>query len=573
METLKLKQYHPIKTLLEFCDTNKLFVITTALLAAFIYWTKITHFNIGIDTNIYLDIGNDGAIGIGRYGIALLTDPNIFNKFFSIQGTCFIAVLFLFLLSLLYSNLFIQFNQKDSLKVGLGTYIFSFALISSPVWMEIIYFSFMSAACMFGVALCPIITAWMFNIIASYRNEDKTMNWLMLNLFLPTVCIALLISIYQPIFLFFTVGILICLFYHFENNEYTAKKAFLLCLIFLCILVVGFIFYILLGKIIKILAHESSSSYLTDSISHNPIKMLLGGGFYAYRLMFDKTPVLGSLLDPILTKVARSGADAVEAMKASSASFPSCFLCLPAIILLAVVTVKKAVKEKNWIPVIVVICSLIVTILLPMVGGGNAPVRSQFPVAIVEAFLLSYMVEHISFGENSEKVKKITFCIVILFCAIQSKKVSAIIDTDQLRYEKDVKLAYDLNEKIYEVEAESEYCEYGDIEKLKNVKLLFIGAYESDLGKNFTLKGEDIGHSVFSKYNSKAKTETTYYGTRFMQSLGLKYDSVNEDEECLSVLKAESDLMPVWPITGSVKACFDGRYVIIKLGATVHPEK
>ena len=58
-----------------------------------------------------------------------------------------------------------------------------------------------------------------------------------------------------------------------------------------------------------------------------------------------------------------------------------------------------------------------------------------------------------------------------------------------------------------------------------------------------------------------------------MQSLGLKYDSVNEDEECLSVLKAESDLMPVWPITGSVKACFDGRYVIIKLGATVHPEK
>ncbi|MDR2731239.1 MAG: hypothetical protein LBB81_10140 [Treponema sp.] len=173
-------------------------------------------------------------------------------------------------------------------------------------------------------------------------------------------------------------------------------------------------------------------------------------------------------------------------------------------------------------------------ILLAVMGGSQPPIRSLYALPLASAFMFFYLIR-----TYKKKAAFIVTCLSLFIAVYQAEITAQLFYSDQIRYNEDVRLAYDLNNLITQVQPENE-----------KLPVVLTGKYltASRLQTNF-LKGEVIGYSFF-EFEFPSHKQPTARGLAFMKSLGINFDMPDEIQIEQALKEAVS--MPPYPDPGCV---------------------
>ena len=189
-------------------------------------------------------------------------------------------------------------------------------------------------------------------------------------------------------------------------------------------------------------------------------------------------------------------------------------------------------------------------ILMAIMGGTKPPLRSLYALPLAFAFMIFYLI--ISY---KKRVASVVACLALLAAVYQAQITAQLFYSDQVRYNEDVRLAYELNDLITQVQPDSE-----------KLPVVLIGRYQaaSVFRTNF-LQGEVIGHSFF-EWDFPRPSSPTGRGLAFMKSLGFYYDMPNENQ--LAQAHKEAMLMSAYPDPGCVKRMRD--FIVVRISETLY---
>jgi hypothetical protein len=151
-----------------------------------------------------------------------------------------------------------------------------------------------------------------------------------------------------------------------------------------------------------------------------------------------------------------------------------------------------------------------------------------------------------------KKAAVVVACLALVSAAYQAQISAQLFYSDQMRYNDDVHLAYELNNLIIQAQPAD-----------RKLPVALIGKYNTNsrLHANF-LEGEIIGSSVFTGHGR----QTTVPGLAFMKSLGINFDMPNDTQLNQAIREAVS--MPVYPEPGCVKRMRD--FIVIRISETLY---
>jgi hypothetical protein len=187
-------------------------------------------------------------------------------------------------------------------------------------------------------------------------------------------------------------------------------------------------------------------------------------------------------------------------------------------------------------------------ILLAVMGGNQPPTRTLYALPLASAFMLFYLIRICK-----KKTVAVVTCLSLLVAAYQAQISAQLFYSDQVRYNEDVRFAYELNNLITQVQPDD-----------KKLPVVLIGMYQG--AKRFQtnfIQGEFIGRSIFEW--SDKPSDITVSGINFMRSLGINYE-IAEENQIEQALK-EAVLMPPYPDPGCVKRMQD--YIVVKMSETM----
>jgi hypothetical protein len=148
-----------------------------------------------------------------------------------------------------------------------------------------------------------------------------------------------------------------------------------------------------------------------------------------------------------------------------------------------------------------------------------------------------------------KKAATVAVSLTLLLAVYQAQITAQLFYSDQMRYNDDVRLAYELNDRIIQAKGGN-----GEL------PVAIIGKYHtaSRFKANY-LPGETIGFSIFG--TGRSRNEITFRSLDFMKSLGINY----EMPELYQMERAFRDAisMPYYPDSGCVKNM--GNYIVIRL--------
>jgi len=130
-----------------------------------------------------------------------------------------------------------------------------------------------------------------------------------------------------------------------------------------------------------------------------------------------------------------------------------------------------------------------------------------------------------------------------------------------MRYNEDVRLAYELNNSIMRIQPENE-----------KLPVVITGRYRvsSQFQNNF-IKGGYIGYSFFEMVENRYKSTATHtlIILAFMKILGINFDIPNENQMKRAIKEAAS--MPPYPNPGYVK-CMQN-YIVVRLSENMYEDE
>jgi hypothetical protein len=529
-----------------FCKNNIPLIITVNITLFFTYGIRLFCHSIGIDTELFM-ADKSGylkwSMTIGRFGYALLSKLWYIKEFnpYTVFFTAFCLIWF-FTISWCY---IIAVFSKDTVR---NNKLIPFALVfmTMPVWAEQFYFLLQAAETALIISLCPYVIYFLFK---GFLDHEKG------KIICAFILLVFMTSIYQAVVPLFCCGVFICFIFLQEHSNYEPRIYRNLCLKLFITLVVSLAVYFFIDKIIiPAVFHIEKSHYLdTEWAKKTPIKQIILRIFLlGYTISIGQIHAIQKITKPIMLQYARTGMLGIENTNNTSRLLGNVFL-LPIVIIFLVkvhVVMRKVIPRGRQFLYMLAGIGIPLSIMFLAVIMGNKPAaRSLWTLPLAFAFMLFYLIR-----TYKKKAALIVTCLSLLIAVYQAEVTAQLLYSDQLRYNEDVRLAFDINNLITQVQPEN-----------KKIPVVLVGKYQtsSRFQANF-LKGDVIGHSVFEW--AMNPSDTTECSLAFMKSLGINFDMPNENQIEQGLKEAVS--MPSYPNPSCVKRMQD--YIVVRISETLY---
>jgi len=523
MENLNLKNF------CDFCKNNVLLLIATTLALFFCYGIKLFQYSIGLDSELIM-ADTSSVIKffthIGRFGLCLLMwllNAKGFNPFTAFFGA--FCLIWLFTISHAYIiALFCKNTGRNNALIP-----FALVFISSPIWAEQFYFVFQAREVALMVLLCPFTIYIMFK---GFIDNKKG------KIIFAFFSLTFMTSVYQAMVPFFCCGVFICFMLFLETSDYEAKIYRNLCLKIFAMFVCAMIVYAVIYKILIPSIMENTETYLDNmnlwghiSIKDNISLILLFARIITgmYNSNIFENPLL------FITSINKSNV------------FGN-ILLLPLALLFIIKSIdiarKKFTSDKKILYIIVAIGIPLSIMFLAILLGNMSPIRTVYVFPLAFAFMFFFLIKN-----YSNKYRIAVVCFALLTAAYQAQITAQLLYSDQLRYNEDVRLAYEIRDAIVKTSLDNE-----------NLPVVIVGSYriaeKLHMNENF-MQGEIMGRiSIFTWNSVKWKRSWS-----FMNCLGIHFNIPSDEQMERAIV--EAGYMPSYPNPGFVKKLPD--VIVVKL--------
>jgi len=203
---------------------------------------------------------------------------------------------------------------------------------------------------------------------------------------------------------------------------------------------------------------------------------------------------------------------------------------------------KKFASDKKILYIIAAIGIPLSIMFLAILGGWVPFMRTMFVLPLAFAFMFFFLIKN-----YSNKYRIAIVCFALFSATHQAQITAQLLYSDQLRYNEDVRLAYEIRDVIFRASPGNENLPVAIIGRSKVSEKFHANA-------NF-MQGEIIGHSIFEWEN------TTFTCLGFMRNLGIHFNSPNREQIERAI--HEAAYMPSYPNPGFVKKLPD--VIVVKL--------
>ncbi|MCL2260419.1 MAG: glucosyltransferase domain-containing protein [Fibromonadales bacterium] len=522
---MKLFSEVNFKSFCDFCKNNiPLLVIVTAALF-FCYGMKLFQYSIGIDTELFMSDKADileWSLQIGRFGLACiqwLLYTKGFNPFIAFLGT--FCLIWLFTISWAYMIAIFSNNiEKNNALI-----FFALILITSPIWIEQFYFLHQSTAVALMVLICPYTIYFLFK---GFLDNEKN------KVIVAFLLIILMTSVYQAMVPFFCCGVFICFIILLKTSDLKPPIYRNLCLKLLATSIAAITAYFIIDRILIHFIFDIEKAQYLDNINQwgqRPIKENI-------LRIFGFIGIISGLIIPQLQdtmNVLIPNTKSIKIMINKSNVFGN-ILLLPTIIFFMIMVIKT---RRNFLYILAGIFIPLSVMFLAILGGNILPMRTMYVLPLAFAFMFFFLIN------TSSKKTAIVIIVFAIFTTIyQAQTTAQLLYSDQLRYNEDVRLAYEIRDSVINSE---------------NLPVAIIGKYNvaDKFHANF-LKGDVIGHSFFEWGDYH---ELTNRSLDFMRTLGIQLACPSDEQ--FEKAKLEAHSMPSYPNSGFVRKLSD--VIVIKL--------
>ena len=522
-----------LKNFCDFCKNNILLLIATALALFFCYGIKLFQYSIGIDTELFKSGSLKFFISIGRFGLSLLMlllNIKGFNPFTAFFGA--FCLIWLFVISHAYIiALFCKNTGKNNALIP-----FALVFISSPIWAEQFYFVFQAREVALMVLLCPFTVYIMFK---GFIDNKKG------NIIFAFLSLIFMTSVYQGMVPFFCCSVFICFMLFLETSDYEAKTYRNLCLKIFAMTVCAMVVYIIIDRILIPSIYTGKMPYLDywNKWGYASIKeIILRILSFVYILTIGGISQVQDIVNPIM--VLNVGMEKAERIANMSKTFGN-ILLLPLALLFIIKSIdiarKKFTSDKKILYIIAAIGIPISIMFLAILGGNKPPIRTVYVLPLAFAFMFFFLIKN-----YSNKYRIAVACFALLTAAYQAQITAQLLYSDQLRFNEDVRLAYEIRDMIVKTSSDNENLPVAIIGRSKASEKFHTNA-------NF-MQGDVIGYSFFEWAGGGRSLG-------FMCSLGINFNSPNGEQMERAILEAA--YMPSYPNPGFVKKLPD--VIVVKL--------
>ena len=537
----------------DFCRNNIPLVIAVSFTLFFAYGIRLFWYSIGIDAELFLvDESSilNLLLSIGRFGLVLLLKLgsikgiNPFTEFF----TAFCLIWF-FTISWCY---IIAIFSRDTTR---NNKLIPFALLfmTTPIWAERFYAIFEATEHALTISICPYVIYLLFKGLLDNEKVKITCAFVLL---------VFISSVYQAIVPMFCCGVFICFVLFQEHSEYDPRIYRNLCLKLFITLLGSLAVYFFINKIVisavfhdKIIlpaVYDFGESKNTDvyfqwgkrSFRENIIAISSLG----YILTIGHIPMIQRIVHPIIVHYPGATIRAVELFDRLSRIHGN-ILLLPATVLFFIkitfVMCKTITEGRRLLYMLAGICIPLCIFLLAIFEGSKTVLRAVYAMPLASAFMLFYLIR-----TYKKKAAAVVTCLALLMVVYQAKITAQLFYSDQVRYNEDVRFAYELDNLITQVQPDN-----------GKLPVLLVGIYQTPSQSNTNLMiGETIGHSFFG-WGTRNPYETSYRGLAFMKTLGINFDM--PDENRIEKVFREAASMPAYPKAGCVMIIQD--CIVVKM--------
>jgi len=545
-----------VKGFCNFCRNNIPLLIAVSITLFFTYGIRLFWYSISLDTDAFM-ADKSGAlmweISLWRFGLVLLSklwyikEFNPFTAFFT--AFCFI---WFFTISWCY------IIAVFSMNTGRNNKLIPFALVfvTMPVWAEQFYFLHQAAENAFIISLCPYVIYLLFK---GFLDDEKR------KIICASILLVFIPSVYQAIVPMFCCGVFICFVLLSEHSEYKPQIYRNLCLKLFITLLGSFMAYFFLARIILAVFHIENTWYVDYNnqwgrgpFRDNIIRILSLG----YTLTVGHIPLFQKIVNPIIASYAGTySLTDIEIIEyaANVSRVHGNILLFPFVVFFLIkvtsVSHRKIPSGQRLLYMLAGIGIPLCIILLAVLTGSRPPMRTLFALPLAFAFMLFYLIR-----TYEKKVAAIVACLSLLIAVHQAEITAQLFYSDQIRYNEDVRLAYELNNLITQVQPENE-----------KLPVVITGSYKpsSRFQTNY-IKGGSIGYSFFELMENQQKSTglQTSIILVFMRSLGINFDMPNKNQIEQAIKEAAS--IPPYPNPGYVKRMQD--YIVVKLSEKMYDE-
>ena len=534
-----------VKGFCNFCKNNAPLIICVSITMVFTYGIRLFWHSIGIDTSAhmaYRETDHIWSMQIGRFGLVLLSQ--IFHVIGFNPFTAFYIAFCLFWFAAIFWCYILSIFSGDT---GRNNKLIPFALVfmTMPVWAEQFYFLHQAAQVALIVTLCPYI---IYLLYKGFLDNEKS------KIICAFVLLVFIISVYQTVILLFCCGLFACFLLLQGRTDYKPKIYRNLCIKLFVTLLVSFAFYFFIDRvIISSVFNITRDSYLDDMIKwgQRPAGENIVSIFLFIYVIIGRIPFLHNAAGLFLANYA--GSASVEAYSNLSKVFGNVLL-LPVTVLFIisiVMIIRTAVPQGKRLLYLLAGIGIPISIIFPAVVGGNVPpIRSLLVLPFAFAFMLFFLIK-----TYKKKAAIVAICFALLMAGYQAQTSAQLFYSDQMRFNEDVRVAYELNALIIREQPAT-----------MNLPVVLVGRYivPERFRANF-LRGEMMTHSVFSAGDNAV--HSTNVGLGFMRTLGINFDAPNNRHQFNQAVTA-AKMMPVFPDPGSVRRA--GDIIVVRLSEVLY---
>ena len=494
----------------DFCNffiKNRRWIIVLLIITLLCFGFELTNFTLSIDEEYSILNGIDisGWLSQSRYTtgfIKLLMNSTKVVPYWS----TFLCVNMLFLASIFWTFVV---NQCLVKKNHWSLAIFAALIISSPINVFFVSFSTYN----FEVALGILLTGVAVYFANQFFLKKTSYKNCLLSLIILTFCLG----IYQSFIILFSFGCAFCWLLDLTQTNKSIKfQEFCVSLLKLTTIVFASLAcYFLINKCIQIFVPPSS--YLVDNFwqwPHKTISQFINEMreffydiIYNYQFLFGKIWCL------------------------------TVFSSLP-------IFFSLFKKNTKWLtfPLLtfIVISPLVMSVLL----GFNMPLRTNQTIAYSIACIWFLLVISI----KNKQVQTIITIIALFICLMQTKEINQFFYTDHLRYQRDIELANQINNRLEELDYNHHQPIY------------FVGTHKNNIDFR-KFQYESVGYSFFEYDNGN-----NFRIRAFLETRGYKWELIPKDQ--WPQAEAFATNLPIWPAEESIQATNSG--IIIKLSESTY---
>jgi hypothetical protein len=481
------------------------------------------------------------AAQIGRFGYSLLSklwQIKQFNPFTAF----FIAFCLIWFFTISWCYIFAIFSRDT----GRNNKLIPFALVfmTGPVWANQFYFLMQVVENTFIISLCPYV------IYLLYKGflDDETGK-----VICGTILLVLIISVYQAVVPLFCCGVFACFVLLQGQTDYKPQVYRNLVINLLITLISALAIYFFITRIILPHAFKIQQHSYIDSMvkwRQRPIgESIMNLFFFMYYLTIGHIPFVSNIFEPVIqnhVKIPLYDSKTMSVYMGNVLLLPAAIFFLISIIMV----IKKNIPSgRRLLYALAGIGIILSPMLMDIAMGGAQFIRTHYALPLAFAFMLFFSIK-----TYRKEAAIVVACLSLLMAGYQAQITAQLFYSDQMRYNEDVRLAYELNERINELQPAGN----------RKLPVALIGRYSaSSRFKTNFLEGENMG---FSSFGNGFHYQRTRRALAFMRSLGIDYRDPSS-KQLEDALKEAAD-MPPYPEPGCVKLA-DG-FIVIRLSKSLN---